>query len=251
LKHLSILAPLLFMAPIASATLITHNDYTLNQETNIISHGNIEWLQWDTTLNMSINDFYNDAILSGMWSIANTTQVANLYNDWFTDNSGLDTTAHWEDDVIDQHHLSYKDQAHVQFSEIFGTTFHDPCIDDVVRVRPDGVKTITATCPREINSTMALFLGFNGGSATVSATNKTLIHFKEHMVYTDPNRPDSINYYSLGEPAGTWLGINPYDLNYRMRYRGLALVRTIPEPSSFLLLASGILMLAGRRRQVT
>ena len=39
-----------------NAALITHNGYMLNTNTNIVTGGGLEWLQWDVTLGMSISD---------------------------------------------------------------------------------------------------------------------------------------------------------------------------------------------------
>lgn len=70
------------------AALIEYNGYTLDESTNIVSGGGIEWLQWDVTLGMNINTAVADiadGIVDGVdygtgWSLATNVQMSSLFN---------------------------------------------------------------------------------------------------------------------------------------------------------------------------
>ena len=82
LKKLSKLAVgFTFLTSFSSyAGLITHSGFTLDTDTNIVSNGEQEWLQWDQTINASFDDVLNEH--TG-WSIANADQMVGLLANFF------------------------------------------------------------------------------------------------------------------------------------------------------------------------
>ena len=74
-------ASLLSASQLANASLINVNGYSLNTETNIVSDGTLEWLQWDETKGLSIESALDK---HAGWSLASNDQMANLFNDFFT-----------------------------------------------------------------------------------------------------------------------------------------------------------------------
>ena len=79
---------LLFTCSFANAALITYNNYTLDEDTNIVSGGGLQWLQWDVTVGMTINEALADiadGIINGInygsgWQLASNVQMAALFN---------------------------------------------------------------------------------------------------------------------------------------------------------------------------
>ncbi|MEQ3638756.1 MAG: hypothetical protein ABNH03_03280 [Alteromonas sp.] len=75
----------------ANAELITHNGHTLDTQTNIISTGQMQWLQWDVTLGKNVNWFLggglDQSLFGSGWRLANNTEVAALLNTFFPENS--------------------------------------------------------------------------------------------------------------------------------------------------------------------
>lgn len=69
------------MAMSFSSTAGLISDYTLNESTNIVtdSANNLEWLQWDETVGMSINSALAAYAADG-WQLASNTQMADLFN---------------------------------------------------------------------------------------------------------------------------------------------------------------------------
>jgi hypothetical protein len=67
---------------LANAALITHNNYTLNPSTNIVTHTDgTEWLQWDETKGMSISGALRRYASEG-WVLAGNTQMSELLSDF-------------------------------------------------------------------------------------------------------------------------------------------------------------------------
>ena len=58
--------------------------YELNESTNIVSGGGLEWLQWDVTDGMSINNSLSTYGADG-WVLADNTQMASLFQSFFGD----------------------------------------------------------------------------------------------------------------------------------------------------------------------
>ncbi|NVK54109.1 MAG: PEP-CTERM sorting domain-containing protein [Alteromonadaceae bacterium] len=62
-----------------SAAVISYNGYTLNESTNIVTGGGLEWLQWDMTIGQSVEDALAIYASQG-WTIATNVQMAGLFN---------------------------------------------------------------------------------------------------------------------------------------------------------------------------
>ena len=65
----------------ANATLITHNGYTLDTDTKIVSNGVVEWLQWSETIDQSINTALTNNG-SDDWTLASNMQMSGLLGDF-------------------------------------------------------------------------------------------------------------------------------------------------------------------------
>ncbi|MCF2946630.1 hypothetical protein L0668_00795 [Paraglaciecola aquimarina] len=64
---------------VSVASFITHNGYTLDTDTNIVSDGTLEWLQWDETL----GQFAASAIGSfAGWRLASSRDMISLFSDF-------------------------------------------------------------------------------------------------------------------------------------------------------------------------
>lgn len=63
------------------AETISYNGYTLDTETNIVTGGGLEWLQWDVTVGQSINTALTNYGGDG-WRTATNTEMAALYNEF-------------------------------------------------------------------------------------------------------------------------------------------------------------------------
>lgn len=74
-------ASVLAMSGFVNAAAITHYGYTLNNDTNIVSNGDLEWLQWTETGGESIAGFMINPLYNG-WQLASNIQVASLFSDF-------------------------------------------------------------------------------------------------------------------------------------------------------------------------
>ncbi|WP_416306412.1 PEP-CTERM sorting domain-containing protein [Neptunicella sp. SCSIO 80796] len=73
-------------SPHANSALITHRGYTLDTNTQIFTDGDVEWLRWDLTVGMSINQALTLYQAEG-WRLTSNSQMVQLYKDFF---SGFD-----------------------------------------------------------------------------------------------------------------------------------------------------------------
>ena len=67
---------------IATNAAISHNGYTLNESTNIVSGGGLEWLQWDETVRQSIDTALATYGHDG-WRVASNVEMAELFSAFF------------------------------------------------------------------------------------------------------------------------------------------------------------------------
>ena len=65
------------ISSVAGAATISYNGYSLDTDTNIVTGGGLEWLQWDETVGISANDAL---VTYDGWRLANATEFASLLN---------------------------------------------------------------------------------------------------------------------------------------------------------------------------
>lgn len=82
----------------AGAIPVTHNGYTLETSTKIITSGHLEWLQWKSTAGLSIDDALAQYSAAG-WRLANEKEMAGLMNDFFGFAYTFDTKENTEEYV--------------------------------------------------------------------------------------------------------------------------------------------------------
>ncbi|WDE13354.1 PEP-CTERM sorting domain-containing protein [Thalassomonas haliotis] len=119
LLKLALAGLILLTSSFAHASLISHSGYTLDTETNIVSGETLEWLQWDETAGLTVEQVLND--YDG-WSLANSSHMAQLFSDFFPEYTWL------EDENLNQDHWGTfgVDGIHTNFVELFGATYTVP-----------------------------------------------------------------------------------------------------------------------------
>lgn len=86
-----ILTLCLVISGTAHSALITYNGYTLDTDTNIVTGGGLEWLQWDQTQGKSINEAITQYNAAG-WKLASNTQMAALFRAFTFNTTLMDNT---------------------------------------------------------------------------------------------------------------------------------------------------------------
>ncbi|MCP3865544.1 MAG: PEP-CTERM sorting domain-containing protein [Aestuariibacter sp.] len=86
---------LLLASNLSFAGLITYGDYTLDEDTNIVTNTvtGLEWLQWDETTGTSISTALSTIATTfdgGGWELASNTQMAGLFDDFGFSSTVLD-----------------------------------------------------------------------------------------------------------------------------------------------------------------
>jgi hypothetical protein len=215
----------LAFSSLANSALITHKNYTLNTDTNIVTHTDgTDWLQWDVTIGESINSALSKYASEG-WMLASNAQMAGLFTDF-----GWGSSVH-EDDIIATYgtYSASADESDMdKFIELFGTTVFN-------RFRnPEGILSQ--------RSSYAIF-----GS---DLDNDGL--YRNALVGSDfyrCGRGGCGEYEDMAQIAddNVW-GI---DVDRILHYaaHGIALTRVVevPSPSTILVFALGLMGLASRR----
>lgn len=84
-KSIKYFCALLFVlaSNLSHASLITYGDYTLDEDTNIVTDTStgLEWLQWDVTAGMSVAEALAEYESEG-WTLASVDQISTLLNDF-------------------------------------------------------------------------------------------------------------------------------------------------------------------------
>ena len=101
----------------ANAALITHNGYTLDTDTKIVTDGTTSWLQWSETYGMSFNEISSQYLNNG-WQIAGQSNMAALFSAFFPQrawdsdpSTGQDYGTGWN---------ASEDSPFLDFVELFG-----------------------------------------------------------------------------------------------------------------------------------
>jgi hypothetical protein len=134
----------LAVSSLANAELVTHNNYTLDTSTHIVTHTDgTEWLQWDETEGRSILEAMSDYASDG-WVLAGNTQMNALFADfgWTVgadENTGYGQSSSFTSNV--------DDSAMDKFIELFGVTFSVSGGDPLVwgGVFGDGIASLRLT----------------------------------------------------------------------------------------------------------
>lgn len=220
IKSLVVCACLL-ASSLASASLITHNDYTLDTETNTVTNEGTEWVQWNVTAGMSINEalaaYANDG-----WTLASNVQMSNLYTDF-----GFEATTDENVYIGDYgNYTPFIDASnHDLFLSLFSITWNISGGN-----RGEGVDALESTAA--FYGSDADGDGFYNLASVMSDLTTNGLESVEKAHLTD----DSIlRDYSAGNSMG------------------VALVRTtatsVPEPSSIAIFSLGLMGLRLRRRK--
>ena len=187
-----------------------------------------QWLSWDQTLNLSVEDFLtgnNNSLLAEGWTIATNTQMAELFNDWFT-------TTNWDNDPDTAQlsdmgiNIGSTDDATSVFIASFGDTFN------LAGVTPIGTDDI-------LQRTRAIFGGETTGFYNLA---KVQDEWNSDMFGADQR--------SLAE-----MTIDNIRANESRADAGLALVRLapeeaaepVPEPQTLLLMSLAMIALTFKR----
>ena len=201
-----------------NASLITKNGYTLNTETNIITDGTLEWLQWDLTVGLTLSEALNLNPVDG-FMLATNTQVKNLFNGWGFQNVPANSFGDTEDEAygtsVISPSLTYQD-----FVFIFGVT-EDGSFGD------------------NQNQTSEALYGIDSDA-------DNLINLAEVRWRIDPTSLNSVRQIAR-------LSGDEYTKGGFYDNKGWALVRNantssqVPEPSTLAIFALGVIGLALRR----
>ncbi|WP_416305628.1 PEP-CTERM sorting domain-containing protein [Neptunicella sp. SCSIO 80796] len=242
MKNIIVGIGLLFTSCFANAALVTYHDYTLDDETNIVTGGGLEWLQWDVTVGMTINEALADiadGIINGItygsgWQLATNVQMASLFNTFV-----LGATVPWdESETTGQQAKNYDGptventgtDAELQMVALFGST------------DPDNVDTRGSDDP--VDFTGALFGNDMNGDGLYNSA----------IVMDDFAVKYAGNFHGFN-----YLTSDAYSADYRRSASGasaigVAFVRTpqastdVAEPGAITLMAIGLFGLAIRRK---
>jgi hypothetical protein len=226
----TIVGLMLSVSGFASAVMITHNGYTLNTDTNIVTTGSTEWLKWtETAYERDIYQSYLDYKMAG-WEFATNAQMARLLNDFnfgvtFDDDPNTGQRATLNDAGIVDENSPIR-----MFFELFGVQVYNSTQLDV----EIPVSSITAV------------FGDNYTNRGQYLNSVRLTEGHYYKFYTDELDLTTDGYTSSSAYMGAADG---YDL-FGTHSTIFALVRPVsqvPEPSTLAIFALGIMGLALRR----
>lgn len=238
LKKVLLASCLLVTAMTSQAALISYNGYQRDSTSNIVRADGLEWLKWDQTKGMSVNQALEKYAEQG-WMLADFNQANTLFNafkfgktDWNYTGKNIDNQMVWDQSEV---------SAHNDFIKLFGFTMsYDTCNEQTIGM-----------CFLENDpwlGTAAFFTGVNSSPRSVSV-----------MQITDDAtvRNTQLTFSTLNANAMIRQGDSMQSKTRGFRDNGVALVRVAAQPAapvsapvSLSLLALGLIAL-GLRRQKT
>lgn len=209
------------MASNASAALIEYGNYSRDEASNIIydSVNNLEWLQWDYTAGISIQEALADVAGSydgGGWRLATNDEMNTLFASYGWNTATYEYT--WISTVSP--YTADDFTSYDYFIELFGTTLYN---DDDHGTGSDALET-----------TRALF--------GADADNDS--YYNQAIILSDST------YAGLYTNNGATLTDDEYDFDRNsFPYVGVALVRTaeVSAPATVSLIALALMGLGVRR----
>ena len=217
IKSITIGATLLASAT-ASATLVTHNNYTLDTSTNVVSTNGIEWLQWTATQGMSISGALGVYATDG-WQLASNQHMATLYDDFNLNNGTDENSAYFTQNEYtpdDSHSID-------KLLDLFGVTNIGSAYGPTIGTGPDAYA-----------AAQALY----GADADADGL------YNVAFVRSDFTNRGIPEVYATVLPSDGW------DSEWGGNGISVALVRpaTVAEPALIMIFALGIMGLGLRRR---
>lgn len=235
-----ILVPLMLLTLCShvSAALITHNGYTLDDTTSIVTDGTTEWLQWDLTIGSTINQALATYAADG-WVLASNTQMSKLFNVFGFGVPAFDVR---EDGIQERNDKA--NELYIQFVELFGavSTFIDQC----------AVITIPSCISGPIAGSSALYGSDNDNdgnfkAALVSIAGQSLSFDSTGRVIATASQSNLAQLLTDSYTADTATDILIQGGFFGGGKSGVALVRAqpiapndVPEPGIIVLLLIGI-----------
>lgn len=195
----------------ANAGMIS--DYLLDGDIVTDSANHLEWLQWDQTVGMSVNDALKAYQQDG-WALASNDQVVELFNTFFRlDLPQYNSLFEFTNEENNKQRVLASHSSATQFMGLFGQTFTSNA----------GVRS---------GAIFGLDTDLDG-------------LYNDSSVFTSPNIAGSFEA-QLAEPANA-------TTDQKFQSLGIALVRKVqvPEPGSIALFALGLLGLSARRLRKT
>jgi len=117
----TLLAAGLSLSVNANAASLTHNGYTLDTDTNIVTGGGLQWLQWDVTVGMSINQALSIYESDG-WKLASNEQMERIFDAFFDPAMfGNDENVSYDQFLVDTPNST--DSSSNKFINLFGDTY--------------------------------------------------------------------------------------------------------------------------------
>jgi hypothetical protein len=222
----TIVSAFLLVSGLAEAALISHNNYSLNTDTNIVTNNGTEWLQWDVTIGESMSSALGKYASEG-WMLASNYQMAALFTDF-----GWGSSVQEDGNIITRGTFSAStDESSMdKFIELFGSTrVEEP--NPRSRCRENGA-------------------GGLGCSTSASIYGSDLDNdglYKSAYIYSDYVycRDECYNYEDTAHILHDYYA----NASYSNSGVGIALVRVVevPAPSTVLIFALGLMGLAARR----
>lgn len=195
-----------------NAATISYNGYSLDTDTNIVTGGGLDWIQWDETAGLSINDAL--ASNSG-WRLATTAEVESLFGSF--NYFGATTVP----GSFDNFALVPNTNDVLNFIQLFGDSYLTPSALSGDLFSEQATTAIFASdLPGVYN---AAIIEYNADGRLAAVGDNTLV---------------TLEYAISGaDSAGG--------------YRGVALVQTsvVPVPAAVWLFGSGLIGLAGIARR--
>jgi len=224
---------------------ITHNGYTLDEGTHIVSGGGLEWLQWDQTIGRSVNAVITDPLYAG-WRLANNNEMASLFNA-FT----LGAT-HWDTDPTTEQIQktawdSSEESIFNNFMSLFSITYDGSNRVDITYAVDDPAhKTSAFYSEGDLTSQSYTTGGYIRVGIAGVRDDRTVIATTNRRATIGQKDAEASMYRT--EPTPNDFQDALFSLNSQPSV-GVALVRVsvVPEPSSFAIFLLGMIGLASRR----
>ncbi len=230
--HVALFSVMTVSSLTVSSAPITHNGYTLETTTNIVTGGGLEWLQWDVTVGQTINTALGTYAADG-WVLASNTDMKNLFDVFFpvgTFGVAWDTNENSYRGGYTQWNTS-ENSVQNNFIELFGDT------QMAGGGSPGNVEDPYTSSRAAFGHDLD-----NDGlyNLTIVMDDRTLLNGSTGDAYQTMGR----DMWGSND-SGAWFGV--------ALVRDITLVQStninVPEPSTLLLMSAGLLGLGIRRRR--